>query len=134
MFQTSMSWVARLRKSRFETGIAKLLLRALNLIDQSFDRFFSSTPYLRLSRHSFKCSDILGISNRVELVLYVATNPKETTLAHSQQEKPLANAVGRGAYRTKERRIGVAPRSKRRAQKMAIRKCPSRYPYCADSI
>ena len=74
-----------------------LLFRVLYLISQSSDRFFSSTPYLRLSRHSFKCSDILGISNRVELVLYAVTNPKESALATCQQEKSLANAAGRGA-------------------------------------
>jgi hypothetical protein len=97
MFQTSMSWATRLRESGSETGIAKLLFRALYFISQSSDRFFSSTPYLRLSRHSFKCSDILGISNGVELVLYALTNQRESTPASTQQEKPLANAAGRGA-------------------------------------
>jgi DNA-binding NarL/FixJ family response regulator len=57
---------------------------------------------LVLSEHTvknylFRIFDKLGISNRVELVLYAVTNPKETTIAPSQQEKPLANAAGRGA-------------------------------------
>jgi DNA-binding NarL/FixJ family response regulator len=57
---------------------------------------------MSLSEHTvknylFRIFDKLGISNRVELVLYAVTNPKETTIAPSQQEKPLANAAGRGA-------------------------------------
>ena len=56
---------------------------------------------LGLSEHTVKnyllhIFDKLGISNRVELVLYAVTNPKESTHASSQQEKPLANAAGRG--------------------------------------
>jgi DNA-binding NarL/FixJ family response regulator len=57
---------------------------------------------LVLSEHTvknylFRIFDKLGISNRVELVLYAVTNPKEPTLAPSQQGKPLANAAARGA-------------------------------------
>jgi DNA-binding NarL/FixJ family response regulator len=57
---------------------------------------------MSLSEHTvknylFRIFDKLGISNRVELVLYAVTNPKETTIAPSQQEKPLANAAGRRA-------------------------------------
>lgn len=56
---------------------------------------------MNLSEHTvknylFHIFDKLGISNRVELVLYAVTNPKESTRASSQQEKTLANAAGRG--------------------------------------
>ena len=54
---------------------------------------------LDLSEHTvknylFHIFDKLGISNRVELVLYAVTNPKKGKPASSQQEKPLDNAAG----------------------------------------
>jgi len=57
---------------------------------------------LVLSEHTvknylFRIFDKLGISNRVELVLYAVTNPREPTPSSAQQEKSLANAAGRGA-------------------------------------
>lgn len=57
---------------------------------------------LVLSEHTvknylFRIFDKLGISNRVELVLYAVTNPRESERAPSQNEKPLATAAGRGA-------------------------------------
>jgi DNA-binding NarL/FixJ family response regulator len=57
---------------------------------------------MSLSEHTvknylFRIFDKLGISNRVELVLYAVTNPKEPIRAPSQQEKALANAAARGA-------------------------------------
>src|SRR5271154_5936153 len=57
---------------------------------------------LALSEHTvknylFHIFDKLGISNRVELVLYAVTNPKESEPAPSQHQKPLATAAGRGA-------------------------------------
>jgi hypothetical protein len=47
------------------------------------------------------------IIDRVELVLYVVTNPKESALATSQQEKSLANAAVRGAYPRDRRRSPI---------------------------
>ena len=57
---------------------------------------------LVLSEHTvknylFRIFDKLGISNRVELVLYAVTNPREPTPSSAQQEKSLTNAAGRGA-------------------------------------
>jgi DNA-binding NarL/FixJ family response regulator len=57
---------------------------------------------LALSEHTvknylFHIFDKLGISNRVELVLYAVSNPKGTPTAPSPQEKPLAKAAGQGA-------------------------------------
>jgi DNA-binding NarL/FixJ family response regulator len=57
---------------------------------------------LILSEHTvknylFRIFDKFGISNRVELVLYAVTNPKDATIELSPQEKSLANAAGRGA-------------------------------------
>ena len=57
---------------------------------------------LVLSEHTvknylFHIFDKLGISNRVELVLYAVSNPKESQPELLRQEKPLANAAGRGA-------------------------------------
>ncbi|MFZ0738895.1 MAG: response regulator transcription factor [Candidatus Acidiferrales bacterium] len=56
---------------------------------------------LNLSEHTvknylFHIFDKLGISNRVELVLYAVSNPKGSTLVSSQseQEKLLGNSVG----------------------------------------
>jgi DNA-binding NarL/FixJ family response regulator len=56
---------------------------------------------LVLSEHTvknylFHIFDKLGISNRVELVLYAVSNPKTGQPVSSQQEKALANASGRG--------------------------------------
>ena len=56
---------------------------------------------LTLSEHTvknylFHIFDKLGISNRVELVLYAVTNPKAAPSAPSPQEKPLAKAAGQG--------------------------------------
>ena len=57
---------------------------------------------LALSEHTvknylFHIFDKLGISNRVELVLYAVTNPKAALSAPAPQEKPLAKAAGQGA-------------------------------------
>ena len=54
---------------------------------------------LALSEHTvknylFHIFDKLGISNRVELVLYAVSNPKKTPSASSPQEKPRAKAAG----------------------------------------
>jgi DNA-binding NarL/FixJ family response regulator len=56
---------------------------------------------LNLSEHTvknymFHIFDKLGISNRVELVLYAVSNPGRTPTS-SQQEKPPADAIRRGA-------------------------------------
>jgi DNA-binding NarL/FixJ family response regulator len=56
---------------------------------------------LGLSEHTvknylFHIFDKLGISNRVELVLYAVSNPKKDGPASSQLEKPLQTVVGRG--------------------------------------
>src|ERR1700679_658361 len=56
---------------------------------------------MNLSEHTvknylFHIFDKLGISNRVELVLYAVTNPKESTQASSRQEKTLAKSIGVG--------------------------------------
>jgi DNA-binding NarL/FixJ family response regulator len=55
---------------------------------------------LGLSEHTvknylFHIFDKLGISNRVELVLYAVSNPKNGTPPPSQQDKPLAEPVVR---------------------------------------
>jgi DNA-binding NarL/FixJ family response regulator len=57
---------------------------------------------MNLSEHTvknylFHIFDKLGISNRVELVLYAVTNPKGLTPMPSRQEKPLANAADQEA-------------------------------------
>jgi DNA-binding NarL/FixJ family response regulator len=57
---------------------------------------------MNLSEHTvknylFHIFDKLGISNRVELVLYAVSNPKASKPASLQHEKPSANAVDRGA-------------------------------------
>jgi hypothetical protein len=51
-----------------------------------------------VKNYLFHIFDKLGISNRVELVLYAVSNPKSATPAPSQpqQEKPVLNKVGRG--------------------------------------
>ena len=54
---------------------------------------------LALSEHTvknylFHIFDKLGISNRVELVLYAVTNPKAAPSTPPLQEKPLAKAAG----------------------------------------
>jgi hypothetical protein len=54
---------------------------------------------LDLSEHTIKnylfhIFDKLGISNRVELVLYAVSNPRRGALAFSQQEKPNASISG----------------------------------------
>ncbi|HEY6442682.1 MAG TPA: helix-turn-helix transcriptional regulator, partial [Candidatus Acidoferrales bacterium] len=56
---------------------------------------------LGLSEHTvknylFHIFDKLGISNRVELVLYAVSNPKNGTPPSSgpQQQKPVLNKVG----------------------------------------
>ena len=56
---------------------------------------------LALSEHTvknylFHIFDKLGISNRVELVLYAVTNPKAAPSAPAPQEKPLAKTAGQG--------------------------------------
>jgi DNA-binding NarL/FixJ family response regulator len=55
-----------------------------------------------LSEHTvknylFHVFDKLGISNRVELVLYAVSNPKGAALTASQQEKPLPDGFARSA-------------------------------------
>jgi DNA-binding NarL/FixJ family response regulator len=55
-----------------------------------------------LSEHTvknylFRIFDKLGISNRVELVLYAVSNPKASAAAASQQEKSLADGLAPGA-------------------------------------
>jgi DNA-binding CsgD family transcriptional regulator len=56
---------------------------------------------MNLSEHTvknylFHIFDKLGISNRVELVLYAVTNPKRSTSASSRQAAP-ESIVSRGA-------------------------------------
>jgi hypothetical protein len=58
---------------------------------------------LGLSEHTvknylFHIFDKLGISNRVELVLYAVTNPKGGTPTPPPQEKPLAKAAGQDDF------------------------------------
>jgi DNA-binding NarL/FixJ family response regulator len=57
---------------------------------------------MNLSEHTvknylFHIFDKLGISNRVELVLYAVSNPKASTPTSLAHENPSANAVDRGA-------------------------------------
>jgi DNA-binding NarL/FixJ family response regulator len=57
---------------------------------------------MNLSEHTvknylFRIFDKLGVSNRVELVLYAVSNPKASTPTSLPHEKPSANAVDRGA-------------------------------------
>jgi two-component system, NarL family, response regulator DegU len=54
---------------------------------------------MKLSEHTvknylFRIFDKLGISNRVELVLYAVSNPMQVTPGSSQPEKLLPNSSG----------------------------------------
>ena len=56
---------------------------------------------MALSEHTvknylFHIFDKLGISNRVELVLYAVSNPKSAPLTPPPQEKTLPDSIDRG--------------------------------------
>jgi hypothetical protein len=50
-----------------------------------------------VKNYMFHIFDKLGISNRVELVLYAVNRPNGRTTTSLQQEKPPADAIRRGA-------------------------------------
>ena len=53
-----------------------------------------------VKNHLFHIFDKLGISDRVELVLYAVSNPRRDVIPSSQKDDAIASLIAVGAIRT----------------------------------